>query len=103
MARKTNGRSSGRGIIGKTYASYVFKTKDPVIDQLRTLAEDFYGKRVNGNSLKQIEEAGGPSASCMRAWFFGKTRRPQNPTIEAAGRSMGWKRKWVRMGRNEPE
>ena len=100
---KGNGKSNGRGHIGKIYSSYMFKTKDPVIDELRTMTENHYGKRVNGNSLKQIEEAGGPSASCMRAWFFGKTKRPQNPTVEAAGRAMGFKRKWVRMGRNERE
>lgn len=99
--RKKNGHANGRGFIGKSYSSYMFKTKDPVIDELRTLAEKHYGKRVNGSALREIQEAGGPSAGCMRAWFFGKTKRPQNPTVEAAGRAMGWKRQWVRMGRNE--
>ena len=48
-------------------------------------------------SQKKIQEQGGPSKAAMRGWFFGKTRRPQSPTIEAAGRAIGFKRKWVRM------
>jgi len=79
------------------YKSYVFKDKDLVIDELRTLAETHFGRRVNYNMLSQIEEAGGPTASCMRGWFFGETKRPQNPTVEAAGRAMGFKRVWRRM------
>jgi len=94
MAKK---QTNGHGRTPPIYKSYMFKTKDPVIDELRTLAEDFFGRRVNNKSLSVITEAGGPSITCMRAWFFGKTKRPINPTIEAAGRAMGWKRKWVKM------
>lgn len=88
--------------MSKLYGAYRFRTKDPVIDQLRTIIEDHYGHRVNGKDLRQIEEAGGPSTGTMRNWFFGKTRRPTNPTIEAAGRAVGWQRTWQRMGKNEP-
>lgn len=90
--KKTNG--TGRMPI---YKSYVFRTKDPVIDELRTLAEDTYGVRVNGKTLGEITQEGGPSTSCMREWFFGKTRRPTSATVEAAGRAMGYKRVWQRM------
>jgi hypothetical protein len=31
----------------------------------------------------------------MAAWFFGATKRPQNATLEAAGRALGMKRVWV--------
>ncbi len=82
------------------YKSYVFRDKDPVIDQLRTMAEDYYGTKITGKSIRQISEAGGPSEACMRAWFFGKTQRPQNPTIEAAGRAMGYRRVWEKVGKN---
>ena len=85
------------------YKSYMFRTKDPVIDELRTMCEDFFGRRVDHKSLAAITEAGGPSISCMNAWFFGKTKRPINPTIEAAGRAMGFKRKWVRMSVSDKE
>jgi hypothetical protein len=89
-------KKRGNGSL-RLYKAYNFRDKDPVIDQLRTMAEDTYGVKVNGKSLKQIEKGGGPSAACMRAWFFGTTRRPQNPTIEAAGRAMGFQRVWQRM------
>jgi hypothetical protein len=94
MATK-NGHS--RGVIGKVYQSYMFKTKDPVIDELRSLTEQVFGRRVAGDALKEIEQAGGPSVACMRAWYFGKTKRPQNPTIEAAGRAIGFMRVWKPM------
>lgn len=80
----------------KLYKSYVFKDKDPAIDKLRTLVQDTYGE-LNGRALRQIEQSGGPSFGCMNAWFFGDTKRPTNPTIEAAGRAMGFERRWVRM------
>ena len=92
--RKANGHSGGM----KIYGAYVFRTKDPAIDQLRTLIEDHYGKRVKDRGvLTDIATQGGPSLACMRAWFFGETKRPQNPTLEAAGRSMGYERRWQRM------
>jgi len=85
------------------YQSYMFRDKDPVIDELRSMVEDTYGHRVNHKSLAAVTQAGGPSISCMNAWFFGKTKRPVNPTIEAAGRAMGFKRKWVRMTASDRE
>jgi hypothetical protein len=80
----------------KIYKAYNFRTKDPVIDELRTIAQDAYGK-LNHKALADIERSGGPSASCMSNWFFGKTRRPQSASTEAAGRAMGFKRKWVKL------
>jgi hypothetical protein len=78
----------------KMYRSYMFRSKDPVIDQLRTALQDQIGQ-FGHKELKQIENDGGPTASCMGAWFFGKTRRPQNSSIEAAGRAVGLMRVWV--------
>lgn len=85
--KKANGRMP-------TYKSYLFKAKDPVIDELRTLYQDQYGE-MNGRDLKQVHEHGGPTVAAMRGWFFGKTLRPQSCTIEAAGRAMGYRREWV--------
>jgi hypothetical protein len=79
------------------YKSYVFRDKDPVIDQLRTMAEDTYGVKINSKTLRIIADKGGPTVGSMKAWFFGKTKRPQNPTVEAAGRAMGYQRVWQRM------
>lgn len=80
----------------RLYRSYVFRTKDPAIDELRTAIEDNTGERLNKSAvLRRIEKDGGPSVSCMNGWFFGKTRRPQNCTLEAAGRALGLRRVWV--------
>lgn len=80
----------------KLYKSYAFRTKDPVIDELRTIAEGEFGERIRHRHLKRIEDEGGPSASAMRNWFFGKTMRPSSSSTEAAGRAMGYKRTWTR-------
>jgi hypothetical protein len=99
MASNTK-RANGHRTIG-VYKAYNFRTKDPAIDELRNLAEQHFGRRLTGTELRQISEDGGPSTSAMRGWWFGKTRRPTNPTIEAAGRAMGYQRVWQRMRGNE--
>ena len=82
--------------MSKLYKSYLFKNKDPAIDALRTIIQNSVGK-VTSKVLRGIEHDGGPSASCMGEWFFGKTKRPQNATLEAAGRAVGYERKWIKM------
>jgi len=79
----------------KLYRSYMFRNKDPVIDQLRTALQDKLGRQFKRGDLKQIEDDGGPTAACMASWFYGKVRRPQNATVEAAGRAAGLMRVWV--------
>lgn len=79
------------------YKAYLFKDKEPVIDLTRTLFEDVYGRRIDTKMLAEIEQNGGPTVGCMRGWFFGETMRPNNVTIEAAGRALGYERQWVKM------
>jgi hypothetical protein len=79
----------------KLYRSYMFRSKDPVIDQLRTVVQDKLKRNFSFSDLKQIEDDGGPTAGSMAKWFWGDTKRPQNSSIEAAGRSMGLMRVWV--------
>jgi hypothetical protein len=93
--KPTNGHTSS-----PVYGAYVFKTKDPAIDELRTVVEDHFGHRVTFKDLTHIHESGGPSVGAMQAWFFGGTLRPQNPTLEAAGRALGYERVWQRMRKN---
>jgi hypothetical protein len=81
----------------KIYQSYVFRSKDPAIDALRTVVEDNVGHRVTRKDLKKIEENGGPVVGTTAGWFFGKIRRPTNATLEAAGRALGYERKWQKM------
>lgn len=79
----------------QTYRSYLFRTKDPAIDELRTVVQDAYGGRLTRKTLTSIERDGGPKAGTMGNWFFGKVKRPQNATLEAAGRAAGYRRVWV--------
>lgn len=81
----------------KLYSAYNFKTKDPTIDELRTIIEDEMGERVHRKHLKKIEQDGGPTRGAMVGWFFGKTRRPQSASVEAAGRAIGYKRTWQKI------
>ena len=81
----------------KLYKSYMFKDKDPAIDELRTEVQKINGGAITNQHLADIEHDGGPATSTMRAWFFGKTKRPINATLEAAGRALGKKRVWVDM------
>ena len=85
----------------KFYLAYRFRSKDPAIDAWRTVAQEYFGKRNLAKAdYKQAEELGGPSWSTMRQWLEGKTMRPQNATLEAAGRALGYERVWRRRGRN---
>jgi len=84
------------------YKSYNFRTKDPVIDEVRTLAQDKFGSSLKHKSLAAIHEEGGPTATTLRAWFFGKTRRPTSAAVEAAGRALGYRRQWVKMNGSKP-
>lgn len=84
----------GNGFI--RYKAYNFKDKDPVIDELRTKFQDINHGKLDGSFFRKVQANGGPTVSCLRSWFFGQVKRPQNPTVEAAGRAMGLKRIWVR-------
>jgi len=73
------------------YKSYSFRTKDPVIDELRTMVED------QGAKYAELHEQSGVSTTCLYGWFRGKTMRPQSATVEAVGRALGFRRTWVAM------
>lgn len=81
----------------KLYKAYLFRDKDPAIDELRTIVQDHFGKRNLGHKeFAQMEKQGGPAATTMDSWFNRETRRPQNATLEAAGRAIGYVRVWQR-------
>ena len=83
--------------MAKLYGAYLFRGKDKAIDEIRTVVEDHFGHRVTKKDLSQIAESGGPTSAAMRGGFFGKTMRPQSATLEAAGRALGYRRKWIKM------
>jgi hypothetical protein len=92
--KRTNGHAP-RGRM-RLYQSYMFRGKDPIIDEMRTMTQKLSENRKLSNKiLRQIENDGGPTVGCQRGWYFGVTRRPNNCSIEAAGRTLGKKRVWV--------
>jgi hypothetical protein len=70
---------------GFTYKSYSFTDKDPIIDEVATAIRDC------GVNYKWIEQESGVTSTTLRAWFYGKTRKPQAATINAVVRSLGYK------------
>jgi hypothetical protein len=82
-----------RGIT--VYTTYSFRHKDPVIDEMRTLFQK-EGK-LSKKGLVEVENRGAAKAATYKAWFNGKTRRPQNATIMATARALGYDRKWVKL------
>ena len=66
------------------YKTYSFRTKDPVIDKLRTIKKD------GGFKDTEIHERCGVSTGTLYNWFKGKTRRPQHAAIMAVARAMGY-------------
>lgn len=86
----------------RLYSSYMFRNKDPAIDEIRTVMQQhFHKNNLAAEDYKAVEEQGGPSAGCVKSWFEGKTKRPQNATLEAAGRALGFERVWQAMPRSD--
>jgi hypothetical protein len=74
---------SSRGFI--RYKSYLFISKDPIIDALRTGVSD------SKMSYSEITDGGGPATATLRNWFNGTTKRPQFATVAATARTIGKK------------
>lgn len=70
------------------YKSYNFIDKDPIIHEVWDI--------VKGTSFQYIEDESGVSVSCLMAWFYGNTKRPQAATVRAVIRSVGYDFKIVR-------
>jgi len=68
----------------KFYKSYNFRTKDPVIDQVRTIIQD------EGVTYQQVHEKSGVTVTTLHNWFHGETRKPQFATIMAVARALGY-------------
>lgn len=78
--------------VGSQYRCYGFIDKDPAIDQIRTLLQDekMYHK------LSVVSDLSGVSTQTLYQWFMGDTKRPQNATMEAVARSLGFERVFKR-------
>jgi hypothetical protein len=80
---------------GFVYRSYSFVDKDPVIDEVRTIVQQAGLLRKKGG-LQQLYALSGVASSTTHNWFFGSTKKPNNATIEAVARSLGFRRKFER-------
>jgi hypothetical protein len=76
------------------YKSYMFKTKDPVIDEMRTLLKE--EGLLNRAGFKTLHERGAATPGTYNKWFNGDTRRPQNAAVMATAHAAGYERKWVK-------
>ena len=74
----------------KFYRSYSFVDKDPAIDQVRTAVNDA------GLTYPQVAELSDVSVGTLVSWFHGKTRRPQDATIMAVMRGIGYEQRWAK-------
>lgn len=77
MAKK----AAKKGGALKTYKSYNFVDKDPIIDVIHTSIQD------SGKSYKELEADSGVAAGTMSNWINGKTRRPFFATAAAVLRA----------------
>ena len=80
-----------RGFL-RTYRTYSYIDKNPVIDRVRTLVND------EGliKKLKIVHEISGVATATLDNWFNGTTRNPQHGTIAAVITSLGYKEEFVK-------
>jgi len=66
---------------------YRWQDADPVLEFIRNDITD------SGWPLAYVAERSGVSVSTLRGWQNGRTKHPQNATVEAVLRALGWERK----------
>lgn len=71
--------------MGFTYKSYSFVSKDPIIDEIRTVYQE------SGANYAWVHEHSGVSTTTLSHWFNGDTRKPQAATVNAVLRALGYK------------
>ena len=76
----------------RTYRTYRYIDKNPVIDRVRTIVQDegLYKK------LKIVHEISGVATSTLDNWFHGDTKNPQHGTVAAVVTSLGWREEFVK-------
>jgi hypothetical protein len=81
-----------RGFL-RTYRTYSYIDKNPVIDKVRTLVQD------EGliKKLGIVHEISGVATATLDKWFNGTTRNPQHGTIAAVITSLGYEEQFVQI------
>ena len=87
---KSKSKGSTRGVLNLN-KSYNFTEKAEMIDALRTAYDDA------GITITFAANKTGVCKSTFRAWFGGKTMKPQYPTLNAAGKIVGLRLEWVKI------
>jgi hypothetical protein len=79
-----------------SYRTYNWKTKNPVIDKVRTILqdEDFYTK----NKRNMLHQLTGVAVSTYDGWFEGDTKDPKHTTVMATLSALGYEERFVKMG-----
>lgn len=77
-----------------SYRCYNWKTKNPVIDKMRTVLQDegLFAK----NKRKILHELSGVSLSTFDGWFEGETKDPKHATIMATMSALGYEEHFVK-------
>lgn len=75
------------------YKAYFFKDHDPILDAIDRLYE-LVGTQPGGKklTLTYVESVSGVRAATLGRWRKRKTKRPNNPTVEAVINGLGAKR-----------
>jgi hypothetical protein len=71
----------------KRYKTYVFKERDPIIDDTLALID---------TTFADISRRSGVAAGTLTNWKKGRTRRPQFCTVAAVGGAAGMQLVWQR-------
>lgn len=71
------------------YKSYNFVDKDPVIDLMRDIVKE------QRTAYAKLSYESGVSEATLRAWFDGKTKRPQFATVAAVMSALGYRITWA--------
>lgn len=77
------------GHAAKVYGTYIFKDKDPII----AATQEVFDK--SGLSYSDVHKVSGVSATTMRNWFKGPTKRPSFCCVNAVGRACGQTLAWT--------
>jgi hypothetical protein len=77
----------------KVYDTYSFKTKDPIIDEMRSAWQ------ASNKKISTLASTSGVSYGTIQAWFGGKTRSPQTASASAFMGALGYERRWIRTHR----
>jgi hypothetical protein len=77
-----------------TYRTYNWRTKNPVIDKVRTVLQEegLYAR----NKRQMLHNLTGVAVATYEGWFEGATKDPKHTTIMATMSALGYEEKFVR-------